>query len=100
MDDILMALHPAMHRHEPRAHYYLALALKHVGPDHRVGDAGLVLDGHEYNALRRARTLAHQHDASNTHACPVAALLEIGARENACHRDACAQEAHGMGFER
>ena len=72
MDDVLVALDAAMHHHQPRAHHHFALPLKHVGPDHRIGHAGFVLDGHEHHALRRARTLAHQNDAGHAHAHAVA----------------------------
>ena len=100
MNDVLVALDAAMHHDEPRAHHHFAHPLQHLRPDHRIGDAGLVLDGHEHHACGRAWALAHQHHAGDAHARAVARALQIGARENAFARDARAEEAHGMGFER
>ena len=37
-------------------------AFIHLGANHEVGHSCFILDGHEQNAFRRRRTLAHQHD--------------------------------------
>ena len=99
MDDVLMALDAAMHHDEPRAHHHLPLALEHLGPDHRIGDSRLVLDGHEHHALRRAGALTHEHDAGDAHPRPVAHGFEIGASSEARGSYAVAEEAHRMSFE-
>src|SRR5262249_32998206 len=98
MNDVLMPLDAAVHDDETRAHHHFAHPLEHLRPDHRIGDAGLVLDGHEHHACGGARPLAHQHHASDAHPCAVACSFEIGAREDAFADDVRAEEAHRVGF--
>ena len=56
MDDIAVriALNDAVYGHQAGAHDDLALFLEHVGPDDEIGDAGLVFDGDEDDALGAA----------------------------------------------
>ena len=74
VNDVLVALDASVDDDQARAHHDLAESLQRLGPDHRVGDAGLVLDGHEHHALGRAGALAHQHDAGDRHVGAVLGL--------------------------
>ena len=57
--------------------------LEHLRPDDEIGDAGLVLDGDEHDALGRARPLADQHEAGGLEPAAVAGLHRLGAGDDA-----------------
>jgi hypothetical protein len=61
MDDFALALDAALHGDHAGGEDDAAPALVERRPDHQVGDAGLVLDGDEHDALGGSRLLAHQH---------------------------------------
>ena len=65
VDDEALALDPAAHLQELRRHDDAAVPLEHLGPDHDVDDAGLVLEREEDHALGGARALPHQHEAGH-----------------------------------
>jgi hypothetical protein len=56
-----LPLHPPFGHQQPRADQRPAVARAHMGVDHEVGRAELVLDGDEDDALGGAGPLAHQH---------------------------------------
>ncbi len=58
-----LALHLAADPEQRGPEHDAPVLLEGLRPDHRVGDAGLVLQGGEDHALGAARTLAHQHQA-------------------------------------
>jgi len=58
---VAFVLHPPGDADHARGHDGGAVSLEAFRPDDEVGDGVLVLDGHEYDAARRARALAHQH---------------------------------------
>src|SRR5665811_2342419 len=99
MDDVLVALHAAVHDDEARAHHDFPHPLKHFRPDHRIGHARLVLDGHEHHAGCRARALTHEDDAADTDTRTITRRFERGAREDVCGFEAGAQEVHRVCFE-
>src|SRR5690625_1975430 len=51
VNDLALALHLAAHAEQRSAEERGALALKEPGPDHEIGDAGLVLEGQEDHAI-------------------------------------------------
>ena len=95
-----MALDAAPDPDEPGAHHHPAVLLQHLRPDDDIGDAGLVLDGHEDDALGGARALAHQHHAARRHEPAVAHGTDLLAGRRAALAAERAQELHGMAFER
>ena len=63
MDHALRALlYPALDQKQPRRHDLAAEALEIAGPEHDIGDAGLVLQRDE-DGIALSGSLAHQHDA-------------------------------------
>ena len=68
VDDEALALDFAAHLQELRRHHRAAVLLEHLGPDHDVDDAGLVLERDEDHALGGAGALAHQHEARHADA--------------------------------
>ena len=79
-----------------------AAALKEVGAHDGVGDAGLVFEADEDNALGRAGTLAADHRAGDEHSVAVAGEREVGgaprsgeAVADRCHRVRASGQADG-----
>ncbi len=62
MHHLAFTLDAALHPDHAGGQDDAALPLEHLRPDHKVGDAGLVLDGDERHALGRPRHLPHQHE--------------------------------------
>ena len=58
MDDIRLALDITLNVDQPRRHDNLSVLRHHLGPDHKVGDAGLILQRDEADAFRAAWALA------------------------------------------
>jgi hypothetical protein len=63
MDDFALALDAALHSDHARRQDNAPLAFIEGRPDHQVGDAGLVLDGDEHDALGGSRLLTHRDQA-------------------------------------
>ena len=89
-------LHPALHRHQPRRHGLLAIALEQAGVKRDIDHAGLVLQRDEHH-LAIARPLAHQHQPRRLFPRAIAASGEIAGaqkifagekRPQKLHRDA------------
>jgi len=59
--DLVLALELAAHAEEGLGAGEHGVSLEDVGPEHQVDEAGLVLEGHEDHALRRAGLLAVDH---------------------------------------
>ena len=76
------------------------LPLEQAGPDDQVGDAGLVLQGDEQHAPRRARLLPHQHDARHGQARPSRVRASSAHGDDAARRQLVAQERHRMAAQR
>ena len=62
MDDAFLALQPAAAIEQRRAERGAAEAFERGGPDDQVGDAGLVLERDEDDAVGAARPLPDQHE--------------------------------------
>ncbi|GBF26183.1 hypothetical protein MnTg02_01220 [bacterium MnTg02] len=60
-----MALDAPFDKDQPCTHHHPAIGFKHFRPDHRIYDAGFVLNGEEDDALCGAGALAHQNDAGS-----------------------------------
>ena len=73
MDDLHVALHMTLDRQQPGLHDGLAVFRHHLGPDDKIGDAGLVLEGDEADALGAARPLPDKDQARKLNSLPVAA---------------------------
>jgi len=69
--DLAFALDLAVHRHQPRADEFAALALAEVPPDDDVERAGLVFECDEHDAARRVRPLPADDDTGGPHEAPV-----------------------------
>ena len=54
-----------LHGEEARGHDDAPVGRENLGPDDDIGDASLVFERHEDDALRRSRPLAHQNEAGN-----------------------------------
>src|SRR5690606_28644140 len=72
LDALALARSRAAHDEQRSAEERGALALEEPGPDHEIGDAGLVLEGQEDHAIGGARTLTHQHQPGHREALAVA----------------------------
>src|ERR1700730_14718020 len=96
VNDLALALDAAVDRHHPGRNDHPALLLEHLRPDHEIGDAGLVLDGDEHDAFRRARHLPHEHEAGGLEPAAVAGLHRLGARDDALAAQVSAQETDRM----
>jgi hypothetical protein len=66
-----------------RGHHRAAKFLEHLWPHDEIGDAGLVFERNEHDALGRARPLAHQHQAGGFEPAAVARLHRIHASDDA-----------------
>ena len=96
MDDLALALDAAAHGDHAGAQHDAAVFLEHLRPDHQVGDAGLVLDRDEHDALGDAGPLADQHEAGRLQPAPVAGVHRLGAGDDAARaRDRRAGSATG-----
>src|SRR3984893_16262274 len=78
MDYGTFALNLAAHRHHAGREHDAPLPLEHRGPDHQVGDAGLVLDSYEHDALRGSGSLPDQDEASRLQPPPVLRRHRLG----------------------
>ena len=65
MDDALLVLQLTGDADQPRAEHDRAKGLECLRPDDGVGDAGLVFQRHEDDAVGAARPLADEDDAGN-----------------------------------
>ena len=83
VDDLALALHPAVAGQHGGRQHQPTLGGVAVGPEHQVRHPRLVLDGDEHDALGRAGLLPHQHDAGHHHAPPVAQVEEVDAGRHA-----------------
>ena len=72
MDHRLVVLDDAVNRHQARSHHHLALGGKGVGPDHEVGDSGLVLERDEAHPLGASRSLANEDQPGKADPPPIA----------------------------
>ena len=90
---------PLTTRNDER-HHRAAVGGEDVAPDHRVGDAGLVLQGDEHHALGRARPLADQHQAADgdARAVPHRSSCAVGTAPRRVEQRA--EEAAGVGLQR
>src|SRR5438552_2715325 len=73
----VLLLHAAFHDEAGRADDERTVLLEEVGPDDRLEDAGLVLDGEEDETLRGAGPLADDDGAARLHARAVRLRLEL-----------------------
>ena len=93
-------LHLAARQHHARAHGDRPEPFENIGPEDQIGHAGLVLQGHETDALGRAGPLADQHHPADRD-LPAVGPRRIGLRRQG--PDACqpfAQEADRMALQR
>src|SRR3954447_984329 len=74
---VLVALDDPVDRHQPGTHDDLALFFEYVGPYDEVGDAGLILDGDEHDALGAAGPLPDQHQPRDRQAFAVLNRFEL-----------------------
>ena len=100
MNDALVPLDAAADQDQPGGHDDGTITLERFRPDHRVGDAGFVLDRHEHDALGRARPLADENDARDRDEGAVAQLRKVGAGVHAFGRETRTQELHRVGLQR
>ena len=100
MDDLHVALHMPLDCQQPGLHDGLAVVRHHLGPDDKIGDAGLVFEGDEADALGAARPLPDQDQARKLDLLPVAAAPEIGGRDIALFAQALAQKGQGVRLQR
>ena len=100
MGHALGRLDLAARQHHPRAHGGRAQAFEHVRPQHQIGHAGLVLEGHETDALGRAGPLAHQHHASDRDGSAIGPCRIVPRRQRPGPRQPFAQEADRMALQR
>ena len=63
VDDVFGGLQPAGHGDQAGAEDDGAELLVDLGPDHDIGDAGFILQGHEDHAAGAARALADEDEA-------------------------------------
>src|SRR5208283_166819 len=96
MDDLPLALDTAVDRHHTCRKDHPALPFIEFWPNHEIGDAGLVLDGDEHDALRRARHLPHEHQAGGLEPASVAGLHGLGASDHALAVQVTTQEGDRM----
>lgn len=96
MHDFTLSLDIASDADHGGAEHRAAEGLEHLLPNHDIGDAGLVLDGHEHDALRRAWALAHQHEARNVNLASIACGDGLGAGQDTPARKAGTQEGKRM----
>jgi len=78
MNHLAFPLDPAVDRHHAGTEHDPARPLEQLWPDDNIGRAGFVLDGDEHRALRRARPLAHQHQAGGHQPSRVARRHRLG----------------------
>ena len=96
MDDLALALDAAVGRQHAGRKDHPALPFIEFWPDHEIGDAGLVLDGDEDDAFRRAWHLPHEHEACGLEPAPVARLHGVSASDDALAVQVAAQEGDGV----
>src|ERR1017187_4768081 len=96
MDDLALALDAAVDRQHPGRKDYAALPFIEFWPDHEIGDAGLVLDGDEDDAFRRARHLPHEHETGGPEPASIAGLHGLGAGDDALAVQVSPQETDWM----
>ena len=100
MDDPVRGLHPAGHLDETGAQDEGAVAFEDLRPDDDVGGAGLVLDGHEDDALGRAGPLADQDEAGDRDPAARAQALQPFVGDDPQGLEVAAHEAHRMRLQR
>ena len=76
------------------------MLLEQVGPDHEVGDVGLVLQRDEHDALGRARLLADQHQAGKIDPATVLHRAKIRAQHYLAQAQLVAEERQRMRAQR
>lgn len=87
-------------RPRPRAESDAAESLEDLLPDNDVGDARLVLERDEHDALGRAGSLSDEHDAGDVDSTPVAQGDSLRAGQDALARELAAQEGERMPAQR
>ena len=65
MDDEAFALQPPANGEELAGHHHPPVLCQHLRPDDDIGDAGLVLEGDEDDALGGAGHLPHENEAGD-----------------------------------
>ena len=77
-----------------------AITIEQIRSDDDVGDAGLVLEREEHEALRGAGPLARDDHAGHAHAAAVARLRQIRRAQHAAQRKVVAAQRHRMRSDR
>lgn len=85
--------------HHAGAHYAAEL-LEHLWPNHEIGDAGLVFQRDEHDALGAARALPDEHEARGLEPAAVARLHGFGACDDTARDQVVAQERDRMAAQR
>src|SRR5205085_7648774 len=99
MDDAFLALQFAGAAQESGAERGAAKAFEDGGPDDQVGDAGLVLDGDEDDAVGAARTLPDQHDPRDREAPINRQMGELSSGNQALASEFAAQKGERVALQ-
>ena len=100
MDHVALALHLAGDGDEAGTEHHRPEALEQLRPDDDIGDVGLVLDGHEDHAARRAGPLADDGEAGDGDAAAAPRVAERLVRDDAAGGEARPDERHRMRLQR
>src|SRR6202163_1031216 len=95
-----LALRAAGHGGEPGAEHDRAKPLEDLRPDDRIGNVGLVLQRHEDDAARRARSLADEDQPGDGDAAAVLYGAEGLAPDDCLRGEPVAQERDRMRLQR
>ena len=96
VDDFALTLNTTTDRDHAGGKDHAAIFIAHLGPDDEIGDAGLILQGDEHDALGAARPLADEHEAGGFEPPPIAGLHGLGAGDDTARRQVGAKEGDGM----
>ena len=87
-----LALDAPAHGEQPRPEQDAPLALVELGPDDDIGDAGLVLERDEKDALGGAGPLAREHEPGYGQDAAIGRVHRVGAGDDAAACQIGAQE--------
>ena len=84
MDKTFFApLRARLYTHKPRAHHDFTKALEQRGPDDEIGNARLIFNCHEHNAICAARLLPDEYNARRAYASSINKITNCGAGQSA-----------------
>jgi hypothetical protein len=100
VDHLALPLDAAAHGDHAGAHHDAAKRLKHLRPNHQVGNPGLVLQSDEHHAFGAAGPLPNKHETRRLKPTLVARVHGLSAGDNAARGKIVTQEGNRVLAER